>query len=78
MKLVRANKRKRRFLLGRLAAACIRVVAHVDVAMGDAAQGVALLTAAAPGPSIREAVGLLARGGVTTGPVTCLRVESLQ
>jgi hypothetical protein len=65
-------------VLGGLAAACIRVVAQVDVATRDAARGVALVTAAAPGSAIREAIGLLARGGVTEGAVACLRVESLQ
>ncbi|MFL6678806.1 MAG: homoserine dehydrogenase [Burkholderiaceae bacterium] len=65
-------------VLGGLAAACIRVVAQVDVATRDAARGVALVTAAAPGSAVREAIGLLACGGVIEGPVACLRVESLQ
>lgn len=65
-------------VLGVLAAACIRVVAHVDVATRDAARGVALVTAPAPGSAIREAIGLLARDGAAEGPVAWLRVETLQ
>ena len=65
-------------VLGVLAAACIRVVAHVDVATREAARGVALLTAPAPGSALREAIGLLARDGAAEGPVAWLRVETLQ
>ena len=61
-----------------LADACLQVAAHVDVPASDTARGIALLTRAAPGSAVSEAIGLLARRGLVAGGAVCLRVQTLQ